>query len=400
MVRFSNSTKINWSKNIGKTIRVKVDDNVENLLIVGKNNSKIILKYQNIDYPIHMSSVLQENFSMIFNRLTVTHPEYIKYFLNGISDAKQSSINSTKKFYMVCQDCGRIKKYDMHHFTRSGYLPCECRRSNMSYPERCMFNVLEQIGVEFVREHRFDWMTFKDQDGNKTYGRCDFVLPNYKIIIEMDGSFHYKKVLIGRTLSETIYADKMKDILAEENGYITIRIPSEISKVEYLKEKILQSKLANILNFGNVDWNKVLMFCQSNVAKEICEYKNKHENSTTSDIAKYFQMGIDTVRKILVDGNELGWCIYNKDFEEKLRRNKVQQVLRERNTNNLQPIYQYSIEGKYVQGYRSLTEATRTIGVSTSSLSAALKNQTLCKGYQWSKNKFDNIGVYENKKAK
>ena len=133
---------------------------------------------------------------------------------------------------MKCPRCGNIKVATPNYISRYGF-SCPCCSDGITYPNKFMSKLLQEIGIEFDREVTFDWCKFPCYIDNSVfdYGIYDFVIPEKSLIIEMDGALgHGKRIMntVSRkkrkiSLEETIYRDKMKDILAKENGYDLIR---------------------------------------------------------------------------------------------------------------------------------------------------------------------------------
>ena len=59
------------------------------------------------------------------------------------------------------------------------------------------------------------------------------------------------------------------------------------------------------------------------------------------------------------------------------------------------PVYQYSLDGKYLSCYNSMSEASRKNNISNGKISDCCNNKRKSAGgYQWSLNKYDNLGNY------
>lgn len=50
---------------------------------------------------------------------------------------------------------------------------------------------------------------------------------------------------------------------------------------------------------------------------------------TTSDIGKVFGFNKSRIRKVLIRGNEIGWCVYNSEMGRNARNKKIAQFMRE-----------------------------------------------------------------------
>ena len=117
-------------------------------------------------------------------------------------------------------------------------------------------------------------MKFEKLDGSNTFGISDFVIEQDKLIIEMDGAFHFRDCVNNKcSLDERIHSDNMKDNLSLINGYTTIRIKSDISDFDYIKNNII-SRLNDIYNLNNINWDIIKEYAQSNLVQNVCMYKN------------------------------------------------------------------------------------------------------------------------------
>lgn len=263
------------------------------------------------------------------NDIPTTAPFMIPYFQGGFDEAKLytkfgggNPNNKLKTIFPICPDCGRIKSKKVTiksiYFNHSIACPCS---DSISYPNKTMFNVLEQLGTDFISEYSPEWISPK---------RFDFYIPLINKIIEMDGGLgHGNKVHKKSKLTseESLEIDNYKDKMANEHNIEVIRIDCVESDAEYIKNKILKSKLANILDLSNINWNKVDEFACSNRVKEACEYKRNNPNIGTMDISILMKLAQCTIIKYLKRGNEIwDWCNYNTKEELIKNGNKSSQL--------------------------------------------------------------------------
>lgn len=255
------------------------------------------------------------------NDITTTAPWMVKYFKCGEDEAAQYMKYNNTKIEMVCPDCGRIHIKSPYLVYAAGTLSCPCS-DGWSYPNKFMYTLLEQIGVNFRAEKHFEWSDGKIYDDYIEYN-------NLKIITEQHGIQHYKECgNLVRTLEEERENDLYKYNLAMENGidyYFTINASE--SNMEYIKNSIILSVLLKLLNVDaeNIDWNKCAEFATSNLAKNICVYKNENPEITLREIAKIFHVGYNTVLKCIKIGNKYGWCNYQMldDYKMKLDKGQI-----------------------------------------------------------------------------
>lgn len=171
----------------------------------------------------------------------------------GVSeeDAKRYSHSSGKKIKVKCPNCGKEKYMVLNKIYTRKSISCICK-SKISYPEKFMVELLDQLNLKYIKEYTPKW---------SNYRRYDFYLPDHNIIIETHGKQHYTqygfKSLGGKTLEEEQKNDEYKKTLALENkinDYIVIDCRK--SKLEWIKENILNSELSDILNLDDIDWSK------------------------------------------------------------------------------------------------------------------------------------------------
>jgi predicted nucleic-acid-binding Zn-ribbon protein len=192
---------------------------------------------------------------------------------------------------------------------------------NIPYGEKIMFNVLEQLGLEFqIQLNKTTCIWCKDfrYDFN-------FELNGEQILIETHGNQHYEKSFStiegAKSLEEEIENDRMKKELAIKNGikpenYIVINCKE--STLKWIKdndEGILNSRLNELFDLSKISWTKVEEFALSSRVKEACDIKRNNPNLSTGDIGVLMKLSNDTIREYLKQGEALGWSEYNSKLE-------------------------------------------------------------------------------------
>lgn len=253
------------------------------------------------------------------NKITVPHINsivaneethwMISYFQGGYEEAKKYAPQSSVKLKFKCPDCGRVKDKSLTicSIYRNHSVSCSCN-DGKSYSEKFMFNMLEQLNLEFETEYSPEWIKPR---------RYDFYIPN-KTIIEMDGIQHKKEKFYNIskiTLKEQLAIDNYKDKIAEEHGIKVIRIDCEFSDLEFIKKDILL-KLSDIFDLSNIDWDECGRYAMTNLKKEVCEYwKNKKPYETIKDLSVFFNIGKTSILNYLHQGTKLCWCEYDGKTE-------------------------------------------------------------------------------------
>ena len=268
----------------------------ENALLNCKENNKLCSVCSNFE--------VKEG----FNDIPTVAKWMIPYFENGISEAKKYTPYSNKEIVPICPYCNKKaeRSYKICILYRDNGFKCECKNIG-SYGENLVGEVLRQNGIKFKKDKPFNWSQ------NKRY---DFILMDWKIIIEVDGDYGHGFYQPGKTYEQSekeFEIDKLKTDLAWENGYDILRL-IYISgyKDEFIEE--IKSGLPKQF-WENTDWIKAIENIQNPTKKEICrlyEKSNKNRNDILQ-IAKQYGYCETTIRNYLRTGNNLGWCCYPKE---------------------------------------------------------------------------------------
>ena len=114
---------------------------------------------------------------------------------------------------------------------------CRCVICRQSKGEREVIRCLKKIGVDYIYNSEYfnDLLSLK---GNPL--RPDFILPQYKIWIEYDGEFHFKKMYKNDNYETLKIHDEIKNKYAKKHNWKLIRIPYwEFDNIEKILTKEL-----------------------------------------------------------------------------------------------------------------------------------------------------------------
>lgn len=238
-----------------------------------------------------------------FNDIATTDPWMIE-FLADKEDAYKYTSQSSRYVKAKCSDCG-YEKYTLFKtlYENHGFICPKCG-DGVSYPEKFMYNTLEQLSVQFETQYSPLW-------ANKF--RYDFYIPKFNLIIETHGQQHYMNCGSWNKNNQC-KTDKEKEELALNNGINKyIIIDCRESQSEYIKKSILSSDLIYLFDFSNIDWIKSNKYATNSMVKKVCLYYNEHKYTVSiKDMASHFKICRDTIRKYLNIGSKLGWCDYDK----------------------------------------------------------------------------------------
>lgn len=143
----------------------------------------------------------------------------------------------------ICQNGHECYPYPTSIQQHPNWIPCTlCLRKS----EAVVLNLLSEFS-ETEREVRFEWCRNPKSDRILPF---DFVLEKEKIIIEVDGIFHFKDLNFYYSEFEKIQTrDIFKMKMALNNGYKVIRI---------FQEDIAKLRSVNFLNF-KMSWEAALV---------------------------------------------------------------------------------------------------------------------------------------------
>lgn len=250
-----------------------------------------------------------------FNDMWTTNPELASLLANpedGYKYTQGSNLNVDWECF-----CGNIIKNKKPSTVLKRGLCCKNCSDGKSYSEKLMYSLLNQLKVNFFNDTSFAWLS------NKRY---DFYIPSLNVIIETHGEQHYSKSFYtcigGRTVEEEQYNDQYKYEMSIANGikpenYIVIDCRK--SDFNFIKENILNSRLADVFDLSSVDWALVLRESTKSILISIC--KAWEEGLSVKEISTKYMIGRITVSRYLQIGTEIGIC--NHTNKEALSRGQI-----------------------------------------------------------------------------
>lgn len=236
----------------------------------------------------------------------------------GVSeeDAKKYTKRSGKTISVICPDCESVKNININTIYNKKTISCPCS-DKVPYPEKFTFAILNQLNIDFqsqLTKSTFEWCEKYKYDFHFKYNNNQFIIESHGLQHYKDSSGIYKK-----TLLEQQENDKNKYDLAIDNGikpenYIVVDCRK--SELEFIKNNVLNSRLNELFDLGEIDWLKCEEFALKNLVKKVCDYWNqKEEWETAKDLEKVFNISSATISKYLKQGTKQKWCSYNPKEE-------------------------------------------------------------------------------------
>ena len=309
-----------------------------------------------------------------YNNLMITHPQLVEYFMNK-EDVYINTNGTKKKVEACCIHCGYKKEISITNLVRHGF-GCNRCGDGISYPEKVMMNVLEDLDINFKFQFKFD-------DYKQQY-RYDFHLIDLDTIIEVHGGQHYRSGYgYMKTYEEEHENDMYKYDLAILHGYECNRnyfvIDARESNIEWLKNNIEQCNLFEQFDLSNIDWQEIDVKSQKSLKIEICNYwreqKTINKDLTTTDVAQCFGVDKNTIVRYLKWGNENGFCKYDAKEEAKIANGKKTNKRKKYWVSLGEAVYFINDKKEVVCRAYSVEELSRLTGINATSLRRVLREK-------------------------
>jgi len=257
--------------------------------------------------------------------LWTTHPNICAYLYDQ-SDGYTYSAYSNQKVRFRCPFCKEDLGFKQISYVTKGGISCHKCGDGISYPNKFLYNLLSQLNINYIPEAGFQWCVFPSFNNSDqlSHGRFDCIIEDLKLIIEMDGGLghgnrkHSKSTV---SIDEQLYRDQQKELIANQKGYVVLRINCNYighdNKFECCKNAILNSDLAIIFDLSNIDWTKIDIDSQKSILFEICDLYNSGLSS--GEIASKLCLDQSTVIDYLHKGNNLKLCNF-KPYKQKIKK--------------------------------------------------------------------------------
>lgn len=242
------------------------------------------------------------------NDMATTNPELIP-LLKDPEDAYRYKTNTNKKIYFICPVCGN-EIYKSGNEVHKHGLQCKYCSDGFSYAEKFMKSILNQLKVDYIHQYNPDWA--------RPY-RYDFYFKvnNKEYIVEMDGGLgHGNFTLNGKQDIAGKQIDAKKDVLAKLHNIKVIRIDCNYIDIEnrydYIKEHILISEVAQILNLSKINFSLCRVVAEKSIFISVCDLVKQGMRSFV-EIAKRLEISNSTVSRYLKIACESGYL--NMDYK-------------------------------------------------------------------------------------
>ena len=250
------------------------------------------------------------------NDIGTTDPNLIPLFADE-NDAYRYSRSSDNKVKAKCPYCGSLKVMRIAELTKCGYVTCEKCSDGVSYPNKFAHELFRQLRKQYKNyqsEYSPIWA------GKLRYDNYVELLNGDKIIVEMDGGYHYAKSYNYLTKN-----DLHKNDLAKQHDIRMIRVNCNYLKVGQRYDMIktnLFIALKDIFDLSDVDWDKCNEMAISNKLIEVLNYYQNNPKLGLQEIARDCKVSMPTLYEYLYTGEELGLCTYIRADSNRIKNSK------------------------------------------------------------------------------
>lgn len=304
-----------------------------------------------------------------YNDMWTTNPEQANLLVSS-EDGYKYTQSSNVKVDWKCMNCDNtIKNKQINTVNKRGIACARCS-DGVGFPERFMYNLLKEDGIDFSFDTERDWSEGKRYDFH-------FKLKEETYIIEVHGIQHYENSRRGRSLIKEQENDRLKEKLAKENGIDNyIVIDARESTVEWIKNSILSSDLMDIIG-SEIDFERLGQLASKSLVKIACDLWNSGVRRVSEIVKEMNNMSPTTVATYLKRGAEIGWCDYCP--KEAMRKGaKIANKMKRK------PVVQLDKNSTFIKSWSSVAEAGRDMGKGYSGISSACvgTNKT-AGGFRW-----------------
>ena len=124
--------------------------------------------------------------------------------------------SSGKKYWFDCNKCNNDFTSALDCISRGTWCPFCINKT-----EAKLYEIMKQLYLSLITQFKQEWCK------KILHLPYDFCIPEYKIIIELDGAQHFRQVSNWSSPEEQFENDKYKEECANQNGYSVIRLLQE-----------------------------------------------------------------------------------------------------------------------------------------------------------------------------
>lgn len=233
--------------------------------------------------------------------LWTTMPSIAALLLNPEHGYELTS-GSNKHVDFICPNCGTISNRALNNICKRGF-SCPVCSDGISYPNKFMASVLEQLKVDYTPEYIIEGGSY----------RYDFYLHKYNTVIEMHGRQHYEG--FGEAKRQSLEEIQKNDVdkmnfAIDKNVEHYIVVDSKCSDINYISRNIKNSYLSTLFELSDIDWVQCGFYASGSLVYKSAELYNSGYDVKL--IAEKLKVSPSSIHHWLNKATELGLCCWIK----------------------------------------------------------------------------------------
>lgn len=298
------------------------------------------------------------------NDIYTTNPEVYE-LLADKDDGHKYKAHSNKKTGFLCPFCNHVNIKTISRVTEIGFSCDYCGDNSGSFGEKFVYNMLDQLNVDFNKEYSPEWAYPYRYD-------FMFIYNDKSYIIEVDGGWHFEdNNKSGKTAEESQKIDKYKDSIAIEHGFTVIRLNYNYkynNKIDYIVNSIMDSQLSQIFDLSSVvDFDQCAYYAAYTSMQKLIADKWLSGIYCAEQISSDLKICVSTVRAYLKNACKIGLIDISYDEVKKLNKEYSLKY------NRRKPRFDDKIIELWNDGFGNFSEIGRIVGTNKNTVREALK---------------------------
>ncbi len=151
-----------------------------------------------------------------YNKSFASHEKVKCWSSKNTENPRHLFQGDSNKYWFNCEKCD-IEFESVLYNVKTGYWCPFCNNKT----EGKLYKIMKEIYPQIIYQLKVEWCI------NTSFLPYDFCVPEYKIIIELDGPQHFRQIMDWKSPEEQHRTDKFKEECANNNGYSVIRLLQE-----------------------------------------------------------------------------------------------------------------------------------------------------------------------------
>lgn len=189
-------------------------------------------------YCANKTMCFEDNCIDCYNKSFASHEKVICWSPKNKENPRHLFQGDSNRYWFNCDKCKQEFETILYN-VKTGYWCPYCVKKT----ESKLYKILSEIYPSLIHQYKVDWCK------NIRYLPFDFCIPEYKIIIELDGPQHFIQIMNWKNPEEQLKTDLYKEKCANDNGFCVIRILQvDVFDDKYDWLNILKNSIQSIID--------------------------------------------------------------------------------------------------------------------------------------------------------